>query len=306
MNIEHKQRVLVVDDERVNRATLAAVLKDEHQVILAKSGEQALDRLSIDAEIDLILLDVLMPDMDGYEVLRQIKANDATKDIPVIFITALNSIGDEERGLNLGACDYVGKPFSPAIVKARVSNLLRFVRQRKMLESLAGRDGLTEIANRRTFDQALEQEVGRSMRSGQALSLIMLDIDYFKQFNDHYGHARGDDALKTVARALTQTLRRPADVVARFGGEEFAIILPDTEAQGGHEVAEAVRQGVKSLAIPHAKSQIHSQLTLSLGGITLTACNTHTPTQVIQLADEQLYKAKQLGRNQVCWSELSA
>jgi len=306
MSIDHKQRVLVVDDERVNRATLAAVLKDDHQVILAKSGEQALDRLSIDAEIDLILLDVIMPDMDGYEVLHRIKSNDATKDIPVIFITALNSIGDEERGLSLGASDYVGKPFSPAIVKARVSNLLRFVRQRKMLETLAGRDGLTEIANRRTFDQALEQEIGRSMRSGQALSLIMLDIDYFKQFNDHYGHARGDEALKTVARVLTQTLHRPADMVARFGGEEFAIIMPDTGAPGGQEVAEAVRHAVVSLAIPHANSQAHPQLTISVGGITLTAFSSHTATQIIQLADEQLYKAKEQGRNRVCWSELVA
>ena len=302
---DDKQRVLVVDDERVNRATLSAVLKDDHQVILAKSGEQALERLSIDAEIDLILLDVLMPDMDGYEVLRQIKATDATKDIPVIFISALNSIGDEERGLSLGASDYIGKPFSPSIVKARVSNLLRYVRQRKLLETLAGRDGLTEIANRRTFDQALEQEIGRSARSGQSFSLALLDVDYFKQFNDRYGHAQGDEALKAVARLMTHALRRPADVVARYGGEEFVFILPDTDAHGGQDVAEAIRQAIQDMAIPHEGSRVCSHISASIGGITVVGDSAICPTHLIQLADDQLYKAKQKGRNRVCWDDVT-
>jgi diguanylate cyclase (GGDEF)-like protein len=301
MNNESKQRVLVVDDERVNRMVLSNVLKEDHQVILAKSGEQALERLGIDAEIDLILLDVMMPEMDGYEVLRRIKSNDATRDIPVMFITALNSSGDEEHGLSLGACDYIGKPFSPAIVKARVSNLLRFVRQRKLLETLAGCDGLTEIPNRRSFDQALAQEIGRSARSGQPFSLAMLDIDFFKQFNDLYGHAQGDEALKAVARVLTRALRRPADMVARYGGEEFVFILPDTDDRGGLEVAQAVRQGIEELAMPHAASSVAGRVTVSIGGIT-TCGETHgEAVELIQLADAQLYKAKQNGRNRVCW-----
>ncbi|SFN40353.1 response regulator receiver modulated diguanylate cyclase [Formivibrio citricus] len=305
MRGENKQRVLVVDDERVNRTVLSAVLKDENQVILAKNGEQALERLAIDAEIDLILLDVLMPDMDGYEVLRRIKANDATKDIPVIFITALNTMGDEEHGLNLGACDYIGKPFSPAIVKARVSNLLRFVRQRKLLETLAGRDGLTEIPNRRAFDTALEQEIGRSQRSGQPVSLAMLDIDYFKQFNDHYGHAQGDEVLKAVARVLTGALRRPADMVARYGGEEFVFILPDTDVRGGLEVAEAARQVIESMAIPHAASAIGPHVSVSIGGVTAIGDVSHAPG-LLRRADEQLYKAKQKGRNRVHWDGVIA
>lgn len=301
---DNKQRVLVVDDERINRAALSAVLKDDHQVILAKSGQQALERLSIDAEIDLILLDVLMPEMDGYEVLRRIKEQDATRDIPVIFITALNSIGDEERGLNLGACDYIGKPFSPAIVKARVSNLLRFVRQRKLLETLAGRDGLTEIPNRRSFDQLLSLEIGRSARSSQPLSIAMLDIDYFKQFNDYYGHAHGDEVLKTVARVITHALRRPADLVARYGGEEFVIILPDTDPEGASKVMHSIQEAITGLGIMHAGSKIAEQLTISIGGVSLVGQRSMGQADLIQLADSQLYRAKQSGRNQVCWQDL--
>lgn len=298
---ENKQRILVVDDERVNRSVLSAILQDEHQVILAKNGEQALERLSIDAEIDLILLDVLMPEMDGYEVLRRIKASDATKDIPVVFITALNSTGDEELGLSLGACDYIGKPFSPAIVKARVANLLRFVRQRKLLETLAGHDGLTEIPNRRAFDQALELEIGRCKRSGQPLSLAMLDIDYFKQFNDHYGHAQGDHALKCVARLLHGSLRRPADMVARYGGEEFVFILPDTDISGGVEVANTICRQLAEMAIPHAGSAVAPHITVSVGGFTVLGDPEALEAELLKLADEQLYKAKQNGRNQVQW-----
>ena len=300
MTTASKQRILIVDDERVNRMVLSAVLKDDNQIILAKSGEQALERLSIDAEIDLILLDVLMPEMDGYEVLRRIKTNDATRDIPVMFITALSSVGDEEHGLNLGACDYIGKPFSPAIVRARVTNLLRFVRQRKLLETLAGRDGLTEIPNRRSFDQALSQEIGRCERSGQPFSLALIDIDYFKQYNDRYGHARGDEALKLVASTLAASLRRPADLVARYGGEEFALILPDADLDGGMELAEALRRAVEVLTIRHEDSSIAQHLTISIGGITTTDGNS-TPNELITAADLQLYEAKRLGRNRIAW-----
>jgi len=302
MTNESKQRVLIVDDERVNRAVLSTVLNDEHQVILAKSGEQALERLGIDAGIDLILLDVLMPDMDGYEVLRRIKQNDATKDIPVIFITALNTIGDEERGLNLGACDYIGKPFSPAIVKARVSNLLRFVRQRKLLETLAGCDGLTEIPNRRAFDQALAQEIGRSERSGQAFSLAVLDIDYFKQYNDIYGHARGDQALKAVARTITSALRRPADIVARYGGEEFALILPDAGPSGALDFAETIRRAIEDLSIRHEGSSVAPHVTVSIGGITQSGA-ARDAAELFAAADRALYEAKRNGRNRVCWGD---
>lgn len=305
MSQQFKQRILVVEDEKINRTILAALLKDDYQVILAKSGEQALERLASDDQIDLILLDVLMPDMDGHEVLRRVKANDATRDIPVIFLTALNSTNDEELGLRLGASDYIGKPFSPSIVKARASNLLRFVRQRKLLETLAGRDGLTEIPNRRAFDQALLQEIARSLRSGQTFSLGLIDVDYFKQYNDHYGHAAGDTTLKLIAKTLTEALRRPTDLVARYGGEEFVFILPESDAPGGVEVAEAIRQMVADLGIEHEKSGVAPHVTVSVGGITVTG-RQGSPEELLVAADRQLYDAKRLGRNRVCWSAPSA
>jgi diguanylate cyclase (GGDEF)-like protein len=305
MSTQSKQRVLVVEDEKINRTILSALLKDENQVILAKSGEQALERLASDDQIDLILLDVLMPDMDGHEVLRRIKANDATRDIPVIFITALNSTNDEEKGLKLGASDYIGKPFSPAIVKARVSNLLRFVRQRKLLETLAGRDGLTEIPNRRAFDQALLQEIARSLRSGQAFSLALIDVDFFKQYNDCYGHAAGDTTLKQVAKTVAGALRRPNDLAARYGGEEFGLILPESDAAGGIEVAEAIRQLVAELGIEHETSPIAPHVTVSIGGVTVRG-RQGSAEELLMAADRQLYEAKRLGRNRVCWGGASA
>lgn len=297
---EQRQTVLVVDDERVHLAVLSELLKGEYRVLLAKNGQQALDRVAQEQEIDLILLDVMMPELDGHEVLRRLKRNDKTKDIPVIFITALNTVGDEESGLRLGACDYIGKPFSPAIVKARVANILGFVRQRKMLEVLAGRDGLTEIANRRRFDETLEREWGRNQRNARPFSLVMLDIDDFKQYNDRYGHASGDAALKMVARVLTRSLRRPSDFAARYGGEEFVLILPDTDVAGGREIAEKVRDGVEQLAIPHEASVAAPHVTVSIGGVTVCGGND-AAMSIVEAADAMLYEAKHRGRNRIVW-----
>ncbi len=300
MSFDERQKVLIVDDERVNRTILADLLKGEHQVLLAKNGAQTLERVAQDRSIDLILLDVMMPDMDGYEVLRHLKADDKTKDIPVMFITALNSSGDEESGLRLGACDYIGKPFSPAIVQARVANLLRFVRQRKMLEVLAGRDGLTEIANRRLLDETLHREWSRTQRLGQPLSLAFIDIDCFKQYNDRYGHAGGDAVLRQVARHLTWSLGRPTDFVARYGGEEFLLILPDTDAAGGRDLSEKVRAGIEGMKIPHDSSGPAAYVTISIGGVTSRG-SADAAASIVEAADAMLYEAKRQGRNRVLW-----
>lgn len=305
-NSEPRQRILIVDDERVNRSALAAILKDEHQIILARDGEQALARLADDRSIDLILLDVLMPEMDGFEVLRRIKASEATQDIPVIFITALNSQEDEERGLILGAADYIGKPFNPAIVKARVSNLLRFVRQRKLLEALAGRDGLTEIPNRRSFDQALSQVIVRSQQTGRPFSVALLDVDFFKQYNDRYGHARGDKILKRVAQAITAALPRSIDFAARYGGEEFALLFPDADETVGRTAAEGICAAIEALDIHHDTSCVAPRLTASIGGVSLAGDGVdHDPESLISAADCELYGAKHHGRNRVQWRDMS-
>ncbi len=295
-----RHRILVVDDEHLNRTVLSGLLKAEHTVIVAKNGEQALARLKSDSRIDLVLLDVMMPGISGYDVLRWLKNADGTRDIPVIFVTALTSTEDEERGLKLGAADYVVKPFHPAVVRARVENHLRFVRQRKILEELVGRDGLTEIDNRRRFDEVLDREWRRSRRTGHPLSLAMIDVDYFKAYNDAYGHAVGDRALKSVAQALTGALNRPADMVARYGGEEFAVLMPETDVDGAGSLAECLRLEVQSLDIPHGHSPVTNHLSVSIGGATMV-CTGEDPMDLVHQADSMLYRAKQDGRNRVIW-----
>lgn len=297
-----KQRIMVVDDERLNRKLLSELLEEHYDIIVAKNGPQALQRVEASPDIDLILLDVMMPDMNGHEVLRRLKSNDATKEIPVIFITALNSTGDEEDGLALGAADYITKPFHPSIVKLRVGNHLRFVHQRKLLETLAGKDGLTEIDNRRRFDEVLEKEWRRSGRNGLPLSLAMIDVDYFKPFNDHYGHAHGDHALRSVASVLTWQLHRPADMAARYGGEEFILLFPDTDAEGAMVLAEKARSAMEALAIPHAQSAAAPHVTISIGGATMVG-SEGSPRTLVEAADCTLYQAKAQGRNRVLWRD---
>jgi len=298
-------RILVVDDERVNRKILCDLLESSYEVIVAKSGQQALERAGSGVGVDLILLDIVMPGMDGYDVVRRLKQSSATRNIPVIFITAMDSIADEERGLDLGAVDYITKPFHPEIVRARVENHLRFVRQRRLLETLAGRDGLTELPNRRRLDEALNQEWRRCSRSGAPLSLAMVDVDFFKQYNDLFGHARGDQVLQSVARALGEGLRRPADLVARFGGEEFVVLLPETKVKGAIVIANGIRTAVESLAIPHPESRASKYVTVSVGGATLAGVDL-SPQDLLDAADAMLYRSKELGRNRVAWRDAEA
>ncbi len=297
-----KQRIMIVDDERINRKVLSNLLEDKHDVVLAKDGRQVLDRFEKDPEVDLILLDVMMPQMNGYDVLKKLKEIDYAKDIPVIFITSLNSVDDEEMGLKLGAADYITKPFNPSIVKLRVENHLKFVHQRKLLETLAGRDGLTEINNRRSFDTVFEKEWKRMLRNKSPLSLIMIDVDCFKKFNDFYGHASGDEVLKSIACTLSKRLARSSDVVARYGGEEFVIILPHMKREDAISFAEKIRLSVESLFIPHEKSEANAYVTISLGGATFNTSDQSTH-DLLKAADKMLYRAKEIGRNTVVWRD---
>lgn len=294
--------VLVVDDERINRAALAELLKDTCRLLLAKDGPSALRRIDVEPDISLILLDVSMPDMDGYEVLRRLKADPRTADIGVIFITGQTDERDEERGLLLGAADYLPKPIRPAIVRARVRNHLKLAAQRRELAYLSHRDGLTGIANRRQFDLALEHAWRRGLRSGEPLCLAMIDVDHFKRYNDHYGHGAGDDALRSIAHTLQCTARRPDDLAARYGGEEFVILMPGPLAFDN--VLQQFRQQVETLAIPHARSETADVLTVSCGGIVATRYQSETPQTLLRRADAALYQAKRNGRNRVHLSAL--
>jgi diguanylate cyclase (GGDEF)-like protein len=297
--------LLIVDDEKQNRALLTELLQGEHRIILAKDGKQALQRAHEHLP-DLILLDVLMPEMDGYSVIRELKNEAATRNIPVIFITALDSAGDEERGLELGAVDYISKPFNPAIVRVRIHNHLQSVYQRRLLEQMAMLDSLTGIPNRRRFNQVLEQEWRRCMRDGAPLSLIVVDVDHFKAFNDTYGHAAGDEVLRRIAHTLQTSLRRPGDFVARYGGEEFVILLPGINSEGASILCEHARADIEAEHIPHAVSDVSPWITISLGGATCIPKETSVIAELFSLADSWLYEAKHGGRNRVAWAPASA
>ncbi|OEU69886.1 MAG: diguanylate cyclase response regulator [Desulfovibrio sp. S3730MH75] len=303
--MEDKAKILVVDDERLNLNVLSDLLRQDYKVILAKNANQALDRINAEFPPDIILLDVVMPEMDGYTLLHKIKEQEATKNIPVIFITALDSKQNEAKGLEMGAVDYIRKPFHPSIVKARVKNHLTIARQRKLLEGLANLDGLTEMPNRRSFEIAVEKEWRRCLRSGDVISLAMLDVDCFKQFNDNYGHTAGDDALKKVADVLSSEMKRPADLAARYGGEEFVILLPETDAEGAKFAVERICKAVEDLCVPHGFSSAAQYLTVSIGGVTVTPSISSKPLDMTVGADSMLYEAKRRGRNMVLWTDLT-
>jgi diguanylate cyclase (GGDEF)-like protein len=298
--IQEPHKILVADDDAINRQVLADLLKPEYTVLLARDGGQALERAARHAP-DLILLDVMMPDMDGYEVLRRLRADPQTRDAAVIFVSGLDRPEDEVTGLKLGAVDYIAKPFNATVVMARVATQLQLVRQRRMLERLAHFDGLTQLANRRRFDELYATEWQRARRDGSPLSLAVLDIDSFKQYNDHYGHPAGDRVLRLLASTVAACLRRPADLAARYGGEELVLLLPDTGAAQAQAVMEAVCGAIAALQIPHAASRVAPLLTVSVGGATLGACGPESADALFAAADRHLYRAKEEGRNRVVW-----
>lgn len=291
--------ILVVDDYAPNLMILGEGLMDDHDVVIATSGQQALDMAASIRRPDLILLDILMPEMDGYEVCRRLKAEAWTQNIPVIFISAKDGVEDETRGLGLGAVDYIAKPFSLPIVKARVRAHVELKRHRDLLENLSMRDGLTGIGNRRSFDRHFDMMWRNAARDRAQMSVIMADIDHFKAYNDHYGHVAGDDCLRKVARALDQRIKRPLDFAARYGGEEFVCVLPTTGQPGAITVAEGIRTAVMELGIPHAASPVAKHVTISLGVATCVP-EPNSPNNLILLrADTALYAAKRSSRNTV-------
>ncbi len=292
------QKVLIVDDSATNRQMLGDLLSGEYAVLHANNGEEGLD-LAQEHLPDVILLDVVMPDLDGYEVLKRLKEDARTSSICVVFITGLDAPEAEERGLVEGASDYVTKPFHPTVVKARVALHMQVVRQRRMLETLANIDGLTELPNRRQFDAVFAAEWARATRTGQPLSVALLDVDFFKRYNDSYGHAMGDHALQLVARTLRKRVQRPADLAARYGGEEFIVVMPDTPIEGAMELAEKLRIGVEGLGVPHKRSSAAICLTVTIGVACTAADPVLAPEALLQKADERLYRAKKAGRNRV-------
>ena len=304
-SVQHTKRpkLLLVDDVRANLLLLKKLLGSDYDCATATDGASALEHALIDPP-DLILLDILMPDLDGFEVCRRLKHHPHTTHIPVIFLTHLNEEEDEKKGLEAGAIDYIAKPFRLPIVKARVRNHLELKRRGDLLEQLAGLDGLTGVPNRRRFDATLANEWQRAQRHQRGmLTLIMIDVDYFKAYNDHYGHPSGDDCLRTIAHALAQPLHRASDFLARYGGEEFAAILADTPLEDALHIAEHMRCCVAERAIPHAFSSIAPHITVSLGVAACLPSSECSSSQLLAAADAALYQAKRAGRNRVAHSD---
>ena len=291
-----KPRILIVDDERFNLNTLHGLLKEDHKIMVAMGGEQAL-KAAITGRPDVILLDINMPDMDGYEVCRRLKDDVLTKGIPVIFITGLADAEDETKGLELGAADYITKPFNLSVVRARVRTQLRLKQQSDLLESYAFRDGLTGLANRRAFDERATEEWNRCLRGGLPLSAIMIDVDHFKLYNDSYGHAKGDECLRGVANALALKIQRASDLVARYGGEEFVVLLPNTAHADACTVGESLRSAVQALGMEHRASKVTDHVTISVGVATVLPTEPGGVAPLLKGADSMLYACKSAGRN---------
>lgn len=295
---KNKPVILIVDDMVSNLMVLSDLLLSEYEVKIAKSAQKAFEVLQkCDNRVDLILLDIVMPQMDGYEMCKVLKDSDATKSIPVIFVTAKDDVQDEEYGLNIGAMDYITKPFNQTIVKLRVRNQIDMKLKSDMLETLSMYDGLTNIPNRRYFEKQLDALYRQNLRNGGVMSVMMIDIDFFKPYNDNYGHGKGDETLKKVAVALNNALGRGNDFVARYGGEEFVVLLDNSDTQNADEVAQKLLQSIRDLEIEHAYSKTANKVTISIGIFTAKIDAQLDKESLLKRADEALYKAKDGGKD---------
>jgi len=291
--------ILIIDDEPNNIIALTEILEDDYTVCAVVDSTEAVETVEEDMP-DVILLDVLMPGMDGYDVITSLKSSDKTRNIPVIFITGLDSLDAEAKGFALGAADYISKPFHPAIVKMRVKNQIHLLERLRLLEKENEKiffDGLTNMYNRRFFDESITRIIKSLSRSKSIISLMMIDIDFFKQYNDTYGHSAGDECIITIADTLRQSIPRADDFVARYGGEEFVVVLPNTNESGACIVAERLLGNVQNCGILHEKSTVADHVTISIGITTGFVEFSHTAEDLIKRADEMLYKSKQSGRN---------
>lgn len=294
--IGRRPRLIVVDDQPIHIRALCAIFKEQFDISIATSGRQA---LSLCAEVtpDLVLLDVVMPEMDGFEVCRQLQLMPSMARVPVIFLTAMQTEDDQVACFRAGAADFIAKPFNATIVRARVERMLAFKIQSDLLGRLAMTDGLTGLANRRRFDEYIEQSWSYCRRFELPISLLIIDVDFFKLYNDHYGHPQGDECLRSVASVMKDTVERPHDLIARYGGEEFACLLPGTDRAGANHLARQINQQVWELGQPHVANPKTDRVTVSIGVACCKPDSLGAFTEMLQAADKALYLAKSAGRN---------
>ncbi len=295
------EKILVVDDSAVQAAQLKEILDDAYDITTAHTAEDGL-RLASSEAFSLILLDVVMPGMDGFTLLKRLQEEIVTQSVPVILITSLSDVTHEQRGLIMGAVDYITKPFNAAIVKARVNTHVKLYRYRRQAEQQSMTDQLTGIANRRRYESYSRKKWKEAIRLGAPFSIFMFDIDRFKVYNDTFGHPAGDKVITTVAQTAASHLQRSTDFFARYGGEEFvAFSLGDSAEQiFGH--LKKIRQAVEDLHIPHDPS-VAQWVTVSIGGVTLIPKADSSFDSYLKIADTMLYDAKKHGRNQVVWAD---
>lgn len=289
-------KILIVDDDKMSLRILADLLGPTYSVLPAESGTEALHQAQ-HGQPDLILLDIILPDLSGFEVLERLKLQESTRHIPVIFITSLDGIEDEEKGLFLGAVDYIKKPFHSSIIKARVRTHLQIVRQMRTIERLGTIDPLTELPNRRFFYNRIETEWARAIREKSPIALLEIDVDHFKVYNDTYGHPQGDTFLQGLAQIFRESLLRPTDFAARTGGEEFSVILSKTDLPGALRIGERIRSNVEKATIINHSDGSPTSSTVSIGVVSHSPRIGDTFDTLINASDQALYKAKTEGRN---------
>ena len=281
--------ILIVDDAPENLLILHGILKDRYEVLFSRDGQGAID-LAIRQSPDLILLDAMMPGMDGFETCEALKSHPATRDIPVMFLTAIDQPIQETRALQIGAVDFVTKPVASEVLLARIHQQLKVKRQADHLRKQGLADGLTGIATRQRFDEELEREWRRCLRGNQPLAIVLCDIDDFKGYNERHGHSVGDACLKLVAAALAGCFRRPGDLLARYGGEEFIAMLPEQDAVGARRMIEKMRDAI---------TNVTPKVTMSFGVAAAYPSAEFTPQGLQERADEALLKAKKSGPSSI-------
>jgi diguanylate cyclase (GGDEF)-like protein len=301
MEEQEEFRILIVNSDDATTAQLKELLGKDYAVVASKTGAGALEQAEAHKP-DLVLLDVLLPDTNGFDLLLNLKTLEATRGAAAMFIAGQSCVEDEEKGFTLGAVDYIAKPFNGAILRARVGTHLKILSQIRAIERMGLLDALTDIPNRRSFDQRLQDEWRRAWRRQSPLSLLMLDVDKFKVYNDTYGHPQGDRLLQFVGKALVSCVRRPTDMAARIGGEEFAVILGETCRDGALVVAEHIRAVIEAGRVPCVDSGglvSDTRITVSIGVNSLTPGPDLELGEFIRGADKNLYAAKESGRNKV-------
>lgn len=299
--------ILVADDDKTTRLGVRQAMEQEgYQVVEAGDGESCLAVFQR-SRPDVVLLDAIMPVIDGFTCCMKIQELSGVTRTPVLMITGLEDQESVDRAFSVGAVDYITKPIHWGVLRQRVRRLIQQVRLYQQLETanhelqrLAAYDGLTQVANRRRFDEYLQQEWQRMLREQLSLSLILCDIDCFKLYNDTYGHQAGDDCLRQVARVIQNAAKRSMDLPARYGGEEFAVILPNTDQEGAIQVAHDIQVGVKQLGIVHESSKVCASVTVSLGISSTIPSLITSPELLINAADKALYQAKAEGRDRYC------